>query len=143
MYAIRLDATGDISLEGQNSSNEFIAWSVARNGAYMQTPLVYGNYLYSCRDNGVLKCYQAKTGELIYQQRLAGGRTGFTASPVAADGKLYFTSEEGDIYVVQTGPEFKLLTTNAMDEVCMATPAISEGMLFIRTQSHLVSVAND
>jgi hypothetical protein len=73
---------------------------------------------------------------------VAGG-TGFTVSPVAADGKLYFTSEVGDIYVVQVGPEFKLLAVNSMDEICMATPAISEGMLFVRTQSHVVCIAGD
>ncbi len=141
LYAIRLDASGDISLEENSTSNEYVAWSVPRNGAYMLTPLVYGDYIYSCRNNGGLICYQAKTGERIYQQRLAGGGTGFSASPVAADGKLYFTSEIGDIYVIQAGPEFKLLAQNSMDEICMATPAISEGMLFIRTRKNLVAIA--
>ncbi len=106
----------------EDSSNDFIAWSVGRNGAYLQTPLVYGDYLYSSRDNGVLKCYAAKTGELIYQKRMGGGKTGFSASPVAANDKLYFTSEFGDIYVIQAGPEFKVLAVNPMDEICMATP---------------------
>ena len=73
----------------------------------MQTPLVYGGLLYNCRDNGVLSVYDAKTGERKYQQRLAEGKTGFTASPVAADGKIYFTSEDGDIYVVKAGPTFR------------------------------------
>ena len=107
----------------------------------MQTPLIYGDYVYSCTGSGVLNCYDAKTGERHYKQRLGGGRTGFTASPVAADGKIYFASEEGDIYVVQAGPEFKLLAQNPMAEICMATPALSEGVLFIRTQKHLVAVA--
>jgi outer membrane protein assembly factor BamB len=106
----------------------------------MQTPLVYGDYLYLCRDNGVVSCYEAKTGKRLYQERLGTGRTGFTASSVAADGKLYFTSEEGDIYVVKAGPTFEVLSQNPMGEVCMATPAISEGMLFFRTQGHLVAI---
>ncbi|NIR49444.1 PQQ-binding-like beta-propeller repeat protein [candidate division KSB1 bacterium] len=143
LHAIRLDATGDISLQGNETSNEYVAWSVPRNGAYMQTPLVYGKYIYSCRDNGGLNCYVAKTGERVYRQRLGSGRTGFTASPVACDGKLYFTGENGEVYIVQAGPEIKLLATNSMTEVCMATPAISEGMLFIRTQHHLVAVTEE
>ena len=141
IYAVRLDATGDITLQEGQQSNSGIAWSVPRGGAYMQTPMIYGDYLYSCQINGILSCYEAKTGKVIYQERLGTGRTGFTASPVAAEGKIYFTSEEGDVYVVKAGPEFKVLSTNPMGEVCMATPAISEGALFFRTQGHLVAVA--
>ncbi len=140
LYAINLSAQGDITLQGDATSNDHVAWSTPRNGAYMQTPLLYGDYLYSCSDRGVLKCYRAKTGELVYRHRLGGGGTGFTASPVAANDQLYFTSEEGDVYVVQTGPEFKILAENQMGEVCMATPAISEGVLFFRTRDHLVAV---
>lgn len=140
IYAVRLGATGDISLKDDQKSNSGIAWSVPRGGAYMQTPMVYGDYLYSCQINGILSCYEARTGKVIYQERLGTGRTGFTASPVAADGKIYFTSEEGEVYVVKAGPEFKVLATNPMGEVCMATPAISEGTLFFRTQDNLVAV---
>ena len=64
----------------------------------MQTPLVYGEYLYNCQENGVLSCYRAKSGERLYRKRLGGGRMGFSASPVAADGKIYFTSEVGDVF---------------------------------------------
>jgi outer membrane protein assembly factor BamB len=142
IYAVRLDAEGDVSLEEGTSSNRHVAWSNMRGGAYMQTPLVYGDYLYSCRNNGVLFCYRARTGERLYQERLGRGGTGFTASPVAADGKLYFTSEEGDVYVVKAGPEFELLAKNPLGEVTMATPAISEGTLYFRTRTHLVAVRN-
>ncbi|MCG8606651.1 PQQ-binding-like beta-propeller repeat protein [bacterium] len=141
IYAIRPTATGDISLTDDATSNDHIAWSERRNGAYMQTPLVYGDYIYSSRDNGGLNCYEVQTGKRVYRERLAGGRTGFTASPVAANDKIYFTSEVGDIYVLQAGPTFKVLATNAMDEVCLATPAISEGVLFFRTRQNLVAVA--
>jgi len=141
VYAVRPTAAGDITLEGTAQSNAHVAWSVPRGGAYMQTPLVYGDYLYNCRDNGVLTCYEAKTGKQVYQERLGTGRTGFTASAVAADGKLYYTSEEGDVYVVKAGPKFEVLATNPMGEVCMATPAISEGVLLFRTQGHLVAIA--
>jgi outer membrane protein assembly factor BamB len=141
IYAIRLDAAGDISLAENTTSNKYIAWSVSRDGAYMITPLVYGDYLYNCKNNGVLLCFEAKTGKLVYQERLGDGKTGFTASPVASDGKLYFSSEDGDIYVVKAGPKFEVLAENDMGEICMATPAISEGTLFFRTQGQLVAIA--
>ena len=141
IYAIKPENRGgDISLKGDAKSNDSIAWFSPRDGAYMQTPLIYGDYLYVCRDNGVIGCYEAKTGKRIYNERLGTGRSGFTASAVGGDGKLYFTSEDGDIYVVQAGTEFKLLASNPMGEVCMATPAISNGVLLYRTQDHLVAV---
>lgn len=138
-YAIRTTAEGDISLQGEERTNAHVAWSQPRDGAYMQTPLVYGDHLYVCRDNGVLSCYEARTGNPLYQERLATG-VGFTASPVAADGKLYFTSEEGDVYVVRAGPRFEVLAKNPLGEICMATPAISEGALLFRTRGHLVAI---
>ncbi|MFQ5677031.1 MAG: PQQ-binding-like beta-propeller repeat protein, partial [bacterium] len=141
LYAIRLNATGNITLEDGASSSQSIAWSHPNNRAYMQTPIVYGDYIYSCRNNGGLHCYDAKTGEEMYRQRLGTGRTGFTASPVAGDGKLYFTSEDGDVYVIKAGPTYELLAQNQMGEICMATPAISEGALFFRTKKNLVAVA--
>jgi outer membrane protein assembly factor BamB len=141
IYAIRVSATGNISLQAEEQSNDHVAWSRPRDGGYMQTPLVYGDYLYLCRENGVLSCYEAKTGNRVYQERLGTGRTGFTASPVAADGKIYLTSEEGDIYVVKAGPQFEQLAVNPMGEICMATPAISAGTIYFRTQGHLVAIA--
>ncbi len=138
--AVRLNAEGDISLGEDESANSFVAWRKRKGAAYMQTPLYYDGYIYSCMDNGVLTCLEAKTGKTVYRKRLASGRTGFTASAVASGGKLYYTSEEGSIYVIQAGPEFKVLATNAMDDVCMATPAISDGQLFFRTQHHIIAV---
>ena len=141
LYAVKLfDASGDISLIGDATTSPNIAWAALRGGAYMQTPLVYGDYLYLCRDNGILFCYDAKTGKPIYQERLGTGRSGFTASGVAGDGKLYYSSEDGDIYVVRAGPKFEILATNPMGEICMATPALSEGVIFFRTQSHLIAI---
>jgi outer membrane protein assembly factor BamB len=140
IYAIKLEAKGDISLVDGERSNEYIAWSIDRGGAYMQTPLVYEDYLYSCRDNGVLSCFNARTGDRLYQQRLGRGASGFSASPVAADGKLYFTSETGDVYVIKAGPEFEQLAMNSLDEIAMATPAIAEGILYFRTRNHLVAI---
>lgn len=140
LYAISVGAHGDITLPEGRTSNEHIAWSRMGRGIYMQTPIVYGDYLYTCRDNGVLICYEAKTGKQIYRRRLGSGSTGFTASAVANDGKLYYTSEDGDIYVIKAGAEPDVLAVNSMGEVCMATPAISNGRLFIRTQHHIFCV---
>jgi outer membrane protein assembly factor BamB len=141
VYAVRLDASGDISLKPGETSNQFVAWSYAREGAYMSTPVVYGDYVYSIRINGVLICYNARTGERMYQARLGAGTSGFSASPVAGDGKIYIASEDGDIFVVKAGPAFELTATNAMGEVCMASPALSKGAIYFRTQSHVVAVA--
>ncbi|MPY91221.1 MAG: PQQ-binding-like beta-propeller repeat protein [Luteitalea sp.] len=142
IYAIRPDATGDITLQGNARSSRHIAWSTPREGAYMQTPLVYGEHLYTSKDNGVLSVYEATTGTRLYQQRLADGSTGFTASPVAADGKVYFTGEDGEVHVIKAGPAFEQLAQNRMGEVCMATPAISEGRLYFRTRGHLVAIGD-
>ena len=140
MYAIRLNAKDDISLKGNDLSNESVVWSYPRNGAYMQTPIVVGDYLYSCKDSGVLNCYAVKTGEVQYQERLGTGRTGFSASPVAANDLLYFTSEIGEVHVVESGPEFRVIRKNELGEVCMATPAISEGTIFFRARRHLIAI---
>jgi len=142
IYAIKVGtANGDITLAKDKETNDFIAWSKQRGGPYMPTPIVYGGHFYTCSNNGVLTAYDAKTGERIYQERIAGRGGAFTASPVAADGKLYFTSEDGEIFVVKAGPKYELLSTNAMNEVCMATPAISDGTLFVRAQKHLYAIA--
>ena len=141
LYAIRLDAAGDISLKPGETSSQSVAWSYARDGAYMITPVVYGDYLYNTKNNGALSCYNARTGERMYQTRLGGGTSGFSASPVAGDGKVYLASEDGDIYVVKAGPAYELLATNAMGDVCMASPALSKGVIYFRTKSHVVAVA--
>ena len=140
LYAIRPTAAGDLTLGDGVRASQHIAWSVERNGAYMQTPLIYGELLYSCSDRGVLKCYRAKTGEKLYEQRLGTGTSGYSSSPVAAGNRLYFASEEGDIFVVQHGEQFRQLAKNAMGETVMATPAISGGVLYYRTRNHVVAI---
>jgi outer membrane protein assembly factor BamB len=139
LCAIRLGATGDITPADGGQLGEHIAWYHERGGVYMQTPIVDGEYLYACRNNGVLSCYEARTGELVYRERIGDGG-GFTASPVAAGGKLYFTAEEGDVHVVRAGPTFEILGTGRIPEVCMATPAISDGMLIVRAKSHVYGI---
>jgi outer membrane protein assembly factor BamB len=139
IYAIRPGSIGDITLKDESDRSEQIAWSTQKGAPYIATPIVYDGYLYVCGYNGVLACYNAKTGERLYERRLGTGGF-FSASPVASDGKIYATSEDGDVYVIRAGPEFALLATNPMDEVCMATPALSRGMIVIRTLTQLVGI---
>src|SRR5882672_7134598 len=140
IYAVRTDAAGDISLRNGATTNRYVSWSSLRGASYMQTPVICGDYLYSCHVDGVLTCFEARTGKEKYKERLGTGGEGFTASPVASEGKLYFTSEQGSVFVVKPGPDFAVLATNQMGEVCMATPAISDGKIFFRTQGHVVAV---
>jgi len=140
IYAIKPSANGDISLNSGQTSNEYVAWARPGRGSYIPTPIVYGDHLYICNDRGVLTCYVARTGEQVYRTRLADSFSAYSASAVAADGKVYFTAEAGDIHVVKAGPEYELLASNRMDEVCLATPAISEKMIFVRTSKHLYGI---
>jgi len=140
ILAVRANATGDISLPQNASTNAYVVWSQQREGAYMQTPLIYGDQLYVCRDNGVLSVFEADSGKRLYQQRLADGRTGFSASAVAGDGKVYYTSEDGSVLVLEAGPVFEQIAENTLGETAMATPAISEGLMFFRTRTRLVAI---
>jgi outer membrane protein assembly factor BamB len=141
VYAIRETAAGDITLAGGATSNEGVAWSVARDGGYMCTPLVYRGLVYIVKYNGVVSAFDAKTGERRYQQRLADGKSAFTSSPVASNGRIYLASEDGHVYVLEAGPSFKVIAENDMGESVLATPAISEGLLIYRTQSNVIAVA--
>ena len=111
-------------LKGDETSNEFIAWCQKQAGPYHPSPLVYGDYLYVLLDRGFLSCYDAKTGKEVYDKQ-APRRAGFTASPWAYDGKVFCLNEDGDTFVVQAGPEFKVLGKNRLDEMCLATPALA------------------
>jgi outer membrane protein assembly factor BamB len=140
VFAIRETATGDISLQEGSTTSAGVVWSYPRGGGYMATPLVYRGLLYILNYNGVLIVYDAKTGERKFQQRLADGSTAFTASPVAADGKVYMASEDGRIFVLKAGSTYELLSTNEMGENTLATPALSEGIMLWRTQGHVVAI---
>ena len=137
MYAFRPGASGDISLKVGEHTNAHLAWKADKGSPYTTTPVIYGDIMYAVADLGVLSAFDAKTGRLIYQERLP---TSFSASPVAADGKLYLSSEDGEVFVVKAGPRFELLAKNSMGEPLMATPAISDGTLLIRGQHHLYAV---
>lgn len=137
MYAFRPGAVGDISLKPGQETNEFIAWQSSKGSPYTPTPIIYEDLLYICADNGVLSAYDAKTGTLIYQQRLPSS---FSASPVAADGKLYLASQDGEVFVVKAGRKYELLATNPMGQALMATPAISDGLLIVRAEDYIYAI---
>ncbi|MDX8340146.1 PQQ-binding-like beta-propeller repeat protein [Draconibacterium sp. IB214405] len=139
IYAVKTDAKGDITLDKDETENESIVWSVKRGGAYMQTPLIYDGYLYNLQGNGSLSVFNATSGELMYKESL-GSVGGFTASGVAADGKVYLCSEQGDVFVVKAGPEFQIIEHNKMNDVLMASPAINGNVLYFRTQKSVVAV---
>ena len=131
IYAIKPGASGDITLKKDQTSSESVAWSMPRGGPYIPTPVIYGDHLYVLAITGVLTSYDVRTGQRVYQQRVGMGGS-FSASPVAADGKLYISSEDGDVYVVKAGPQYELLASNSIGEVLMASPAISDGIVFFR-----------
>ncbi len=139
IYAIRPGASGDISLKTEETNNTYIAWQQKTGGPYNPSPLVYGDYLYVLYDFGFLSCFDAHDGREIYsKQRLnAQGMSGFTASPWAYRNKVFCLSEDGDAFVIQAGPEYKLLGKNSLNEMCMATPALVGDRLILRTASSL------
>jgi hypothetical protein len=103
---------------------------------------VYGDYYYTLYDRGFFACHDAKTGKEIYgRQRIATDAAGFTTSPWAYNGKIFAMSEDGDTYVIQAGPEYKLLGKNSLGEMTLATPAVAHASLVIRTASKLYRVA--
>jgi outer membrane protein assembly factor BamB len=106
----------------------------------MPTPLIYRGLVYVLNNNGIFDAYNLKTGAEVYRQRLPYIGSGFSASPVAADGKIYLSAEDGEIIVVSAGPEFRHIATNPMHELIMATPALSEGVMYVRGQSSLFAV---
>ena len=136
-YAVRAGIKGEIN--PAETATKSIVWQSPQIRPHIVTPIIYGDYLYVCTDNGILSQYQAKTGESTFRARLGHGGS-FSASPVAADGKLYFASEDGDVFVIKAGPTFQLLAQNAVGEVVMATPAIAGKMIIIRGQNHLFGI---
>ena len=145
IVAIRPEARGDITLAENSLTDENIAWSTKRGGPYMPSPIVYGDYLYCCANSGILTCYDAKTGDVAYKKRMRakGGTLSFTGSPLAADGHLFLTTEDGRTLVVKAGPKFELVGTNSVGENVLTTPAISDGKLFIRGQQHVFALGKE
>jgi hypothetical protein len=142
VYAIRPGATGDISLKADETSNAFIVWADRTLGTFHPSPLVYRGCLYVLHDRGFLTCNDAATGKSIYgRQRISTDTATFTASPWAYNGKVFALSEDGDTYVIQAGPEFKVLGKNTLNEMALATPAVTRGSLIVRTASKLYRIS--
>jgi len=116
------------------------AWREERNGAYLSTPVAHEGLIYSITNNGILKVYDALTGQKQFEQRLGTGTTGFTASPVAAKGRVYLTSEDGEVYVLKPGRQFEQLAKNQLGEIALASPAVADGTLYFRTKAHIVAI---
>ena len=128
LRTVRTGGQGDVTAT-------HIAWE-QRKGVPMQaSPLYVKPYLYAVTDAGIVTCYRAATGEIVYQERLGGK---YCASPVYADGRIYFLSEDGETVVLAAGAEFKILARNPLNERCQASLAVSGGRLFIRTDKHVV-----
>ena len=144
VFAIRPGAAGDISLKDGETSSQHIAWYEKTAAPYNPSPLVYGDHFYVLFDFGFLSCRDAKTGREIYDKQRINpeGTSAFTASPWAYDNKVFCLSEDGDTFVFQAGPEYKVIGKNSLGEMCMATPAIVRDSLIIRTISHLYRIQN-
>jgi outer membrane protein assembly factor BamB len=140
VFAVKAGARGDLTLAKDATTSAQIAWSKTGRGSYMPTPLAHAGIVYMLANNGVLDAYDVETGKELYRQRLPLVGSGFSASPVMADGKLYLSNEDGEMLVVEAGATFKHITTNSMGETLMATPAISDGVMFVRGASTLFAI---
>lgn len=140
IFVVRPNARGDISLAKGNASSDSIVWSMTGRGSYMPTPIAYQGSLYVLANNGLFDAYNLKTGKEVYRQRLPLVGSGFSASPVAADGKIYLSNEDGEILVIGAGEKFNHIATNSMGELLMATPALSEGVMYVRSASSLFAI---
>ena len=142
VYAIRPGASGDITLGPDERTNEFIVWYRPAVGSYNPSPILYRNFYYTLHDRGFLTAHDAETGEPAYdRQRIARGAT-FTSSPWAYNGKIFVMSEDGDTFVIQAGPQFAVLGKNSLDEMTLATPAVAQGSLIVRTASKLYRISD-
>jgi len=144
LYAIRPGATGDITLDPDHTRNEFIAWSDPVGGPYNPSPLYYDGRVYVLLDRGLVSCYNARTGQVLYDRERLPQGFAFTSSPWAAAGHVYFLNEDGVCYVVRAGDTFELLHTNRLtdDDMCMATPALAGDRLLIRTAARIYGIRN-
>jgi len=143
LYAVRPGASGDISLGSDETSNKWIAWSQPRGASIHPCFLISGDRLFVLFDAGLFACSNARTGEEIFpRKRLNTGGGRFYASPWAYHGKIFLLNEDGTTWVVEDGPEFKVLHKNVLDDNAWATPAVARGSLFLRTYTGLYRLQN-
>jgi len=134
-FAIRPGGKGDVT-------DTHVAWQTPRGSPFIPSPLAHGDYLYLINDmSAIATCLEAKTGNTVWQGRLGEAkREGFSASPTLVNGKVFFTNDDGDTFVLAAGREFKLLRTNSIGETMLATPALVDGTWYFRTAAHLIAV---
>ena len=140
IFVVKAGARGDLTLPDGQTSSEAIIWSRTGRGSYMPTPLIYKGILYVLGNSGTFDAYNLKNGAELYRQRLPQVGDGFSASPVAADGKIYLSSEDGDTLIVAAGEKFVQIATNSLGELVMATPALSEGVMYVRTAQSVFAI---
>ena len=140
-FAIRPGADGKLATKGEFDNSGFIEWYQPKASAYNTTQIVYGNYLYTVYDQGFMTCHNALNGEEVYGKRRFSPKGSFTASPWAYNGKVFCLNEDGLTYVIKAGPEFEILATNDLDELCIATPSVVDGKLLIRTLTKVYCIA--
>jgi outer membrane protein assembly factor BamB len=140
LRAIRPDATGDITPGNPGETNASIVWAHSRQGNYMQTPIAVGDFVFGCFDVGVLGCFDAKTGALKFSERLSKDGAGYTASPVSDGRHLFIPAESGTVFVVAATDRFNLVAQNGVGESMLATPALSDGTLYLRSLGKLVAI---
>jgi outer membrane protein assembly factor BamB len=135
--AIRPGGKGDVT-------RSHLAWTSPRGSPFVPSPILYGEHLYMVNDmQSVVTSFEATTGRVMWQNRLgAARREGFSASPVAVDGKVFFTNDEGETFVLKAGPTFELLRTNRIGEGTLATPALVDGRWYIRTDRNLFAIGS-
>jgi outer membrane protein assembly factor BamB len=140
LWAVKAGASGDISLKAGETSNDHIAWFSTKAGPPMASPLLYKDLLYIFPQNGgEFSCYDARTGNEVYKQRLDGAE-GFTSSPWAHDGKVYCLDQNGNTFVIQAGREFKLLAKNHIEDMFWSSPAVAADALYLRGADRLYCV---
>jgi len=140
IFAIRPGGQGDITPPDGAPSGSHIVWRKTGRGSYMPTPLIYQGILYVLSNAGLFDAYELETGAEIYRQRLEPAGSGFSASPVAADGRIYLSGEDGDIFVIRSGRTFELLARTPMGEPLMSTPALAGGTMIVRGEKHLFAI---
>jgi len=131
LFAVRPDGSGDVT-------GSHVVWKTSRGVPLTPSPLLAGEELYFVSDNGIASCLNAKTGEFYWRERLGGN---FSASPIFAGGRIYFLSEEGETTVIEPGREFKLLARNQIDGRTLASLAVADSSLLLRSHSHLYRIA--
>ncbi len=140
LFAVKAGASGDITLKSDEKSNSSVAWKLPTGGAATPSPLLYSGNLYVLEDRGgIVTCYDAKTGDKLYKERIPGA-SGFTSSPLGYGGKIFCLDQDGTTWVLKAGPKFEVVGENKLGETAWSSSAAANGALFVRTVDHLFCI---